>query len=96
MVKKGQEVREKAWIISEVMSDHRLLTQERDEARDTKRKFLEIGFGVYIGQGSFDDYRPNQNYYRRSSCQTSSSNQNSKSNYQTPKYNFQKLCLILN
>ena len=83
-VERGQGVREKARLISALLGDHRLLTQEREAARDIKRKYVGIGAGDYIGPGSFDSYRPNQSYDRSSSGYqgSSSSYQGASSGYQ--------------
>jgi epsin len=83
-VERGQGVREKARIISALLGDHRLLTQEREAARDIKRKYVGIGAGDYIGPGSFDNYRPNSGYQGSNSGYQGSSSgyQGSSSGYQ--------------
>jgi hypothetical protein len=83
-VERGQGVREKARIISALLGDHRLLTQEREAARDIKRKYVGIGAGDYIGPGSFDNYRPNSGYQGSNSGYQGSNSgyQGSNSGYQ--------------
>jgi epsin len=83
-VERGQGVREKARIISALLGDHRLLTQEREAARDIKRKYVGIGAGDYIGPGSFDNYRPNSGYQGSNSGYQGSNSgyQGSSSGYQ--------------